>query len=792
RPSQEEVEIIAKVSSLQQNLQALTENRLTPLDFLPKASLAERVISLVLGDAPPCSSASLTATFNELTRQIGSVECDDLKVVVFGGGTGLSNIIGGDSRRVSWRDAPFTGLKEIFSHVHSVVCITDDGGSTGELLKDLPLVALGDLRHVMLSSVRRETLKKLYGLDEASALETAGTLHTLFNYRFISPPASADKMIYDSGVQLDHLPDILRAYLQELIWRVFGDSRLQTTLNRPQCLGNLLLASAIYKQLDPNLDSTEMVAAYQTVRTATIRGLIEVSTTIGAHARSVLPCTTTVSQLQILYGNGVLVTSEDKSGNAQRGYPVDRVFVEYCRNPFLPPEVVQLIQDADILIFAPGSLYTSIIPILQVPGLADAVRKNTSALKLLVANIWVQKGETDVARDEPNRKFHVSDLILAYHRNILEGVEGLFSHILTLNLGDIPGSVLQRYALEDKEPIYLDRSRVRELGFEVVEACIFSKELLQQRLVIQHDPDMLARAIHTLWGLKVNGFFEHPYDGSALPQPWALPPVIRNGNLVPCLRYDSICTALRYVSTEQLSVGTSADKKMTARDRKWLLDRIIEVIWCHPDILPEHLRFIQGITLVESSNWKRCQQWDNVFSFYDPQDGRIKIRQDQTEELRRFEIAFLVALGQSLLGNYAQDKQMQDVRDRGEIVGRMYCLTIREEQHLRSFFSLEEIGNYLRLARMQPSAKTNRLYTRIVNGGEGFTPPGLLFGLFYAWYLDNRFAANIEYKMSIIKDEVTDLIPEQMRLVDRRKNLITFFREKVFKHQLPEPALPEL
>ena len=86
----------------------------------------------------------------------------------------------------------------------------------------------------------------------------------------------------------------------------------------------------------------------------------------------------------MLYSNGVMVTSEDKSSKARRGYPVDRVVVDFSRTPFLQPEVVQLVQRADIILFAPGSLYTSIIPILQVPGLAEAIRRNTSALKVLV------------------------------------------------------------------------------------------------------------------------------------------------------------------------------------------------------------------------------------------------------------------------------------------------------------------------------------------------------------------------------------------------------------------------
>jgi len=71
-----------------------------------------------------------------------------------------------------------------------------------------------------------------------------------------------------------------------------------------------------------------------------------------------------------------------------------------------------------------------------------------------------------------------------------------------------------------------------------------------------------------------------------------------------------------------------------------------------------------------------------------------------------------------------------------------------------------------------------------VNSDEGFTPPGLLFGLFYTWYLDNRFAGNIEYKMSIMRNVVSDMIPEQVKIVSRREGLIDFFRENVFRHKL--------
>ena len=80
------------------------------------------------------------------------------------------------------------------------------------------------------------------------------------------------------------------------------------------------------------------------------------------------------------------------------------------------------------------------------------------------------------------------------------------------------------------------------------------------------------------------------------------------------------------------------------------------------------------------------------------------------------------------------------------------------------------------------SEENQCLYTRIVNGKEGFTPPGLLFGLIYAWYLDNRFAAHVEYKMAVMRTDISDLIPEQVRMLSRRRALVEFFRQSVFCH----------
>ncbi len=63
-------------------------------------------------------------------------------------------------------------------------------------------------------------------------------------------------------------------------------------------------------------------------------------------------------------------------------------------NPPAFPEAIRAILAADLIVVGPGSLYTSLVPNLLVPDLAEAIR-SSKALKLYIANIATQHGETD-------------------------------------------------------------------------------------------------------------------------------------------------------------------------------------------------------------------------------------------------------------------------------------------------------------------------------------------------------------------------------------------------------------
>jgi uncharacterized cofD-like protein len=61
--------------------------------------------------------------------------------------------------------------------------------------------------------------------------------------------------------------------------------------------------------------------------------------------------------------------------------------------PRATPEAVTAIEEADWVLLGPGSLFTSMVPHLLVPGLREALTK-TSARRVLVLNLVPQTGET--------------------------------------------------------------------------------------------------------------------------------------------------------------------------------------------------------------------------------------------------------------------------------------------------------------------------------------------------------------------------------------------------------------
>ena len=146
---------------------------------------------------------------------------------------------------------------------------------------------------------------------------------------------------------------------------------------------------------------------------------------------------------------------------------------------------------ASTIIFAPGSLYTSIIPNLLVDGILDAIR-SSDALKVYACNIMTEAGETE--------GYTVSDHIRALFRH---GYPGMF-HLCLTNSGAIPQSVLQRYNQEGSEAIFCDKDACEALGVEIISKAVATVE----NGYVRHNPGHLARelmALHAERTIRVVG-----------------------------------------------------------------------------------------------------------------------------------------------------------------------------------------------------------------------------------------------------------------------------------------------
>lgn len=158
--------------------------------------------------------------------------------------------------------------------------------------------------------------------------------------------------------------------------------------------------------------------------------------------------------------------------------------------PQINPEVVQAITAADLVIIAPGSLYTSLAPTLLVPGLAEAL-KSTRAKKIYICNLINKPGQTD--------GFAVHDYASEIERYI--GAAALQYVIYNTHLPS--DRLLATYAQQQEYPVRIDVGVLNSAHYTAIGANLVSDTIpkftaadqLVPRTYIRHDGDRVARLI---------------------------------------------------------------------------------------------------------------------------------------------------------------------------------------------------------------------------------------------------------------------------------------------------------
>jgi len=204
---------------------------------------------------------------------------------------------------------------------------------------------------------------------------------------------------------------------------------------------------------------------------------------------NIFPVTFDKTHLVARYENGKQVMGEhiiDEPDSELAKYKIVEleVFPESKPNP----KALKQISESDCIVFGPGDLYTSVLPNILIPGVANSIR-NSKAIKLFVVNLMTKHGQTD--------NFKTSDFVFELEKYL---GKGMIDYVLVNKTKNFPPGILERYKTEKAQPVEDDLKEtktmkviVRDFVSNNVYEKISSDKL--KRSLIRHDPDKLAFAI---------------------------------------------------------------------------------------------------------------------------------------------------------------------------------------------------------------------------------------------------------------------------------------------------------
>lgn len=199
----------------------------------------------------------------------------------------------------------------------------------------------------------------------------------------------------------------------------------------------------------------------------------------------VIPVSSQASNLYAELEDGTVVEGEHAidEPSAQRA-AIDRCFLD-------PPVVanadaVDAIRQADILVMGPGDLYTSLIPVLLVDGVVDAIC-DSRARRVFVVNLVTNRGQTD------------GYTASRFCRAVEQYISPAKLDAVILNTAVPSPEILKRY---EKANDQLVEDDLLPDGWPVLRTPLISERIAGKvagdklkRSVLRHDPAKLAAAI---------------------------------------------------------------------------------------------------------------------------------------------------------------------------------------------------------------------------------------------------------------------------------------------------------
>jgi uncharacterized cofD-like protein len=235
--------------------------------------------------------------------------------------------------------------------------------------------------------------------------------------------------------------------------------------------GNLLLTALT------DLLGSEVAAIEAASRILRVRGAVHPVTTDDVH-------------LLATYDDGEIATGESQIDEPDTSRWPHRI-TSLCVTPTadINAKAADALRTADLIVFGPGDLYTSILANCVVNGFAETVQDAT-ARTVFVSNLMTKAGQTTGM----NTTDHVEAIAQVLGRSI--------DHVLQNN-DPLPEHLLAKYASEHEFPVtydgtLTDPTTVHQCGLLSHEQVETAAGDVVRRSLIRHDPDRLAEALHNL------------------------------------------------------------------------------------------------------------------------------------------------------------------------------------------------------------------------------------------------------------------------------------------------------
>ena len=207
---------------------------------------------------------------------------------------------------------------------------------------------------------------------------------------------------------------------------------------------------------------------------------INIASKVLAIRGQVMPSTLDHVGLHALLDDGIEISGETAIVEAGRKIKELR----------LAPKDVQAYQpaldaiaDADLICIGPGSVYTSVIPNLLIPGVAQALKEST-AIKVYICNVMTQKGESD--------SFTASEHVGAILQQVKEKV---FDYVL-VNTGVPTDASLEKYRAVGQIYVEPDIDRIKAMGLKIIPG-----NFMSDTDYVRHDPGKVVAKLMTILGL---------------------------------------------------------------------------------------------------------------------------------------------------------------------------------------------------------------------------------------------------------------------------------------------------